>query len=75
MAEYLYTRTLDTNTNLYNIDYAGEVTRLSNEINTNILNRTKIITRCSGTELKIIIEPTLTTEEKTTLDSIVTDHV
>ena len=75
MAEYLYTRILDTVTNLYNIDYPGEIIRLSEEIKINILNKTLIKTECDETELKIIIEPNLTAGEQTTLDNLVLNHV
>lgn len=75
MAEYLYTRVLDANTNLYNIDYNGEIIRLGNEIETDIPTITSIKIECNGTEVKVIVEPTLSAGDKTTLDNTVSSHI
>ena len=74
MAEYLYTRILDSVTNLYDIDYNGEVSRLGNEIQTDLPSLTSIKVVCNGTEVKIIVEPTLSGGDKTTLDNTVSNH-
>jgi hypothetical protein len=70
--EYNYTREIQGN-GLYNISYPGECVRLIDDISP-IFPTHSIIVRAIAGDVIITMDPTLTTGEKTTLDTIVSDH-
>lgn len=77
MAEYIYTRSLVNGK--YSIDYGhdaqeNEETPLLDEIVSAIPGKTSYKTQCDGSELKILIDPELSSSEKTVLDNTVSGH-
>ncbi|MDX1372239.1 MAG: hypothetical protein R3321_07200 [Nitrososphaeraceae archaeon] len=70
--EYFYTRELQADSR-YNIGYVGEKISLAEEIQDTFPSHS-VKVMCNGTTVKVEISPTLSAGEKTTLDTIVSDH-
>jgi len=72
MAIYNYTRELQQD-GRYNIGYFGESPSLARRIK-DIFTSYDINVKCNGTNVYVNISQNLTTEEKSTLDSLIIDH-